>query len=116
MTIEDANCCLVGRRAEGRITLLSQELADGGRAVFVVCETDAAETFRILEGLGEEWEAIEGATNITELLGVCLARGVEYVCLDPPTAFFARGDAEEGPGLVPLEAFVDHLLDDREGS
>lgn len=115
MTIEDANCCLVGRRAEDRITLLSQELADGGRAALVFCETDAAETFRILEGLGEEWEVIEGATDITELLGVCLATGVEYVCLDPPTAL-TRGDAEEEPGLAPLKAFVDHLLDDREGS
>jgi hypothetical protein len=115
VTIEDANCCLVGRRAEDRITLLSQELADGGRAALVFCETDAAETFRIVEGLGEEWEAIEGATDITELLGVCLATGVEYVCLDPPTAL-TRGDAEEEPGLAPLKAFVDHLLDDREGS
>jgi hypothetical protein len=115
MTPEDANCCLLGRRAEGRITLLSEVLADGGRAVLVFWQTDAVEAFRILEGLGEEWEAIEGATDITELLGVCLATGVEYVCLDPPTAL-TRGDAEEEPGLVPLEAFVDHLLDDREGS
>jgi hypothetical protein len=115
MTPEDGGYCLLGRRAEGRITLLSEVLADGGRAVLVFWQTDAAETFRILEGLGEEWEAIEGATDSTELLGVCLATGVEYVCLDPPTAL-TRGDAEEEPGLASLEAFVDHLLDDREGS
>jgi hypothetical protein len=54
MTPEDGGYCLVGRRAEGRITLLSEVLADGGRAVLVFCETDAAEAFRILEGLGEE--------------------------------------------------------------
>jgi hypothetical protein len=40
-------------------------LADGGRAVLVFWQTDAVEAFRILEGLGEEWEAIEGATDIT---------------------------------------------------
>jgi hypothetical protein len=96
-------------------SLLSEALAEGGRAVLVFCETDAAEAFRILEGLGEEWEVIEGATDITELLGVCGATGMQYVGLDPPTAL-ARGDAEEEPRLVPLKAFVDHLLDDQEGS
>jgi hypothetical protein len=44
-----------------------------------------------------------------------LRNGVEYVCLDPPTALTC-GDAEEEPGLDPLKAFVDHLLDDQEGS
>ena len=109
MTIEDANYRVVGRRAEGRITLLSQELADGGRAVLVFCETDAAEAFRILESLGEEWEVIEGVTDgFTDLLDACAATGAEYVCLDPPTAL-TRGAVEE-PRMIPLTAFLDHLL------
>ncbi len=67
-----------------------------------------------MEGLGEEWEVIEGATDrITDLLGAYAATGVEYVCLDPPTAL---AHTEEGPRLVPLKAFLDHLLDDQEGS
>ena len=111
MTIEDANYHVVGRRAEGRITLLSQELADGGRAVLVFCETDAAEAFRILEGLGEEWEVIEDATGgFTDLIDACAATGVEYVCLDPPPTALTCGGEEE-PRMVPLTAaLVIHLL------
>ncbi|MDP9410616.1 MAG: hypothetical protein M3P70_08960 [Actinomycetota bacterium] len=108
MLLEDANYCLVGRRAEGRITLLSQGLADGGRAVLVFCKTDAAEAFRIVEGLAEEWEVMERATDgITDLLDRCALMGAKYVCLDPPTAL-TRGTEEESR-VIPLEAFLDHL-------
>lgn len=112
MAPEDGSYRLVGRRTEGRITLLSEKLADEGRAVLVFCETDAAEAFRIVEGLEEEWEVIENATDVVELLGECAATGVEYVSLDPPTAL-TRGEAEEEHRLVPLRAFIDHLLDDQ---
>lgn len=116
MTSDDSNYYrLVGRRTEDRITLLSQELADGGRAVLVFCEKDAAAAFRIVEGLGEEWEVIEGASDdVTELLGVCDATGVQYVCLDPPTSLTCNSARE--PRLVPLRAFLDHLIDHQEDS
>jgi hypothetical protein len=104
----------VGRKSgEGHLTLISEMLADGSRAVLLFGERDAAEAFRIVEGLGEEWEMIEGPPEeIAELLGACAAAGARYVCLDPPTAL-TRGDKE--PRLVPLKAFVDHLLEAPDG-
>jgi hypothetical protein len=41
------------------------------------------------------------------------ATGAKYVSLDPPTALTRGG---EEPQLVPIMAFVDHLLDGRETS
>jgi hypothetical protein len=38
----------------------------------------------------------------------CAATGVEYVCLDPPTAL--TRDAEEEPRMVPLTAALLDLL------
>ena len=111
MAVEEASYRLVGRRAEGRFTLLSQQLAAGGRAALVFHGTVAAETFRIVEGLEEGWEVIEGATfEIANLLAACAATGVRYVCLDPPTALI-RGTSST-PRVIPLTAFVDHLLDE----
>ena len=76
MTLEDANLLLVGKRAEGRITLLSEKLADDSRAVLAFYETDAAEAFRILEGLGEEWEVIHNAyEEVADLLQISEATG-----------------------------------------
>jgi hypothetical protein len=104
----------VGRRAGGRITLLSEKLADGNRAVLVFGEPEAAAAFRIVEGLGEEWEVIEQTPDeAAELLGLWAAPGARYVSLDLSTAL-TRG--EEEPQLVPIMAFVDHLLDGREMS
>jgi hypothetical protein len=60
--------------------------------VLVFSEKDAADAFRIVEGLGEEWEVLEyrpegiAAQGIAALLGSCAAAGVKYTCLDPPTA------------------------------
>ena len=54
---------------------------------------------------------IEGATDeIANLLAACAATGVRYVCLDPPTAL-TRG-CSSTPRVIPLTAFVDHLLDE----
>ncbi len=111
MTIEDANYLLLGRRAEERrITLLSEKLADDSRAVLVFYETGAAEAFRIVEGLGEEWEVIHNAyEEVADLLQISAATGAaKYVSLDPPTAL-TRADKE--PQLIPLTVFLDHLLD-----
>jgi hypothetical protein len=106
------SCCLVGRRTEARITLLTEKLADGNRAVLVFGEPEAAEAFRIVEGLGAEWEVIEQTPDeAAELLGLRAAPGARYVSLDPSTAL-TRG--EEEPQLVPIMAFIDHLLDGRE--
>jgi hypothetical protein len=111
VAVGEADYRLVGRRTEGRFTLLSQQLADGGRAALVFCGTVAAEAFRIVEGLEEEWEVIEGATDeIAHLLAACAATGVRYVCLDPPTAL-TRGSSST-PRVIPLTAFLDHLLDE----
>jgi hypothetical protein len=116
VTLEDANYLLVGRRAEERITLLSEKLADDCRAVLVFYETDAAEASRIVEGLGEEWEVIHNAyEEVADLLQISAAAGgAKYVALDPPTAL-TRADKE--PQLIPLTVFLDHLwdpLDDQE--
>ena len=67
---------LVGRRAEDRVTLLSEKLADGNRAALVFGESEGAEVFRIVEQLGSEWEVFESTPDQpAELLGASAATG-----------------------------------------
>lgn len=76
--------------------------------MLVFGEPEAAAAFRIVEGLGEEWEVVEQTPDeAAELLGLRAATGARYVSLDPPTAL-TRG--EEELHLVPKMAFVDYLL------
>jgi hypothetical protein len=48
---EEPGCFFVGRREGARLTLLSMNLADEGRAVLLFRESSAAEAFRVIEGL-----------------------------------------------------------------
>ncbi len=102
---------LVGRRAgrgtEERLTLLSQRTDDGERAMLAFEEAESAEAFRIIEGLGPEWEVLGALQEVTSLLRSAARGEVRYVALDPPSAL-RRG--EEEPRLVPIMAFVDHLM------
>ncbi len=97
----------VGRGTEERLTLLSQRTSDGERAVLAFEEATAAEVFRIMEGLGPEWEVTGALQEVTGLLRNAARGEVRYVALDPPSAL-RRGDEE--PRLVPVVAFVDHLM------
>ena len=70
-------------------------------------EAAAAEAFRVIEGLGPEWGIVGALQEVAGLLRSA-ARGEErYVALDPPSAL-RRGDEE--PHLVPITAFMDHLM------
>ena len=101
-------CFFVARRNESGITLLLERTSDGSRAVLVFDEDDRAEAFRIIEGLGPEWETMEkDAPGATELLGVCASEGVRYVVQNPPSAL-TRGEGQSR--LVPIGEFVVHLL------
>ena len=101
---------LVGKRAgegtEERLTLLSQITSDGQRAVLAFEEAAAAEAFRILEGLGPEWEVMGALQEVTGLLRSAARGEVRYVALDPPSALTREDDEAR---LVPIMAFVDHL-------
>lgn len=97
----------VGRGTEERLTLLSQRTSDGERAVLAFEEAAAAEAFRIIEGLGPEWEVIGALQEVTGLLRNAVRGQVRHVALNPPSAL-RRGDEE--PRLVPIMAFVDHLV------
>lgn len=100
---------VVGRRTDASITLLSERLADGTRAILVFGDLMAAEAFLVAEGLGSEWQVIENIPwETTELLRATAEAGVRYVALDPPSVL-TRGDEESR--LVPIKAFVDYLLD-----
>jgi hypothetical protein len=71
-------------------------------------EAAAAEAFCTIEGLDPEWEVVDSSQELAGLLLRSAARGgVRYVALDPPSAL-RRGDEE--PHLVPITAFIDHLL------
>lgn len=96
-----------GRGAEGRLTLLSQRTSDGERAVLAFEDAPAAEAFRIIEGLDPEWEVVGALQGVQGLLRSAARGEVGYVALDPPSAL-RRGDEE--PRLVPIMAFVDHLM------
>ncbi len=102
---------LVGRRigkgTEERLTLLSQRTSDGERAVLAFEAAEAAEAFRIIEGLGPEWEVIGALQEVMGLLRGAARGEARYVALDPPSAL-RRGEDE--PRLVPIMAFVDHLM------
>jgi hypothetical protein len=102
---------LVGKRAgkgtEERLTLLSQKTGDGQRAVLAFEQATAAEAFRIIEGLGPEWEIVGALQEVAGLLRSAARGEVRYVALDPPSAL-TRGDEE--PRLVPIMTFVDHLM------
>jgi hypothetical protein len=97
----------VGKGTGERLTLLSHRTSDGERAVLAFEEATAAEAFRVIEGLGPEWE-VTGA--LQEVMGILrsAARGeLRYVALDPPSTL--RREHEE-PRLVPIVAFVDQLM------
>jgi hypothetical protein len=99
----------VGKHTEAGLTLLSERASDGARAVLVFEEDAPSEAFRIIEGLGPGWRSIERAPRGTaDLLETCAGAGARYVALDPPSEL-TRG--EEQSKLVPIEAFIDHLLD-----
>lgn len=97
----------VGNGAEERVTLLSQRTSDGERAVLAFDEAQAAEAFRIIEGLGPEWEVVGSLREVTGLLRSAVRGEVRYVALDPPSALRRE---EEEPRLVPIMAFVDHIM------
>lgn len=97
----------VGKGAEERLTLLSQRTSDGERAVLAFGEAAAAEAFRIIEGLGPEWEVTGALEEVTSLLRSAARGEVRYVALNPPSAL-RRGEDE--PQLVPIMAFVYHLV------
>ncbi len=90
--------------------LASEELADGSRAVIVFSDEVGAETYRIVEELGPEWQTVaDSPLKLVELLKAAAATGVRYVALDPPTSLTLTREIVEAP-LVPLEAFIDSLL------
>jgi hypothetical protein len=97
----------VGKRTEAGLTLLSQRASDGERAVLAFEEAEAAEAFRIIEGLGPEWEVIDALQEVVGLLRSAAPGEVRYVAVDPPSALRRR---DEEPRLVPIMAFVDHLM------
>ena len=96
----------VGKRTEAGLTLLSQRASDGERAVLAFEEAEAAEAFRIIEGLTPEWEVTDARQEVADLLRSAARGEVRYVALDPPSALRRR---DEEPRLVPIMAFVDHL-------
>ena len=97
----------VGKGTGERLTLLSQRTSDGEMAVLAFEEPTVAEAFGIIEGLGPEWEVIGALQEVIGLLRSAARGEVRYVALDPPSAL-RRG--EEEPRLVPIMAFVDHLM------
>ncbi len=97
----------VGKRTDVGLILLSQRARDGEKAVLAFKEAEAAEAFRIIEGLGSEWEVIDALQEVTGLLRSAARGEVRYVAVDPPSALRRR---DEEPRLVPIMAFVDHLM------
>lgn len=99
---------LLGRHGDAGYTLLSEGLANGSRAVVVFGDATSAETFRVVERLGDDWRVVaDTARGVSEFLGAAAVSGARYVALDPPTAL-TRGHEEAR--LVPISAFLDHLL------
>ena len=98
---------LLGRSGEPGFALPSEGLADGSRAVPVFGDAAGAETFRVVEGLGYDWRVVDDTPRrLARFLGAAMG-GARYVELGPPTAL-TRGHEEAR--LVPLSAFLDHLL------
>lgn len=76
--------------------------------MLVFGDPSAAEAFRVIEGLGQEWEVIgHRLLEVIELLESSAANGIRYVEIDPPSKMI-RG--EEESRLVPVRSFVDYLL------
>jgi hypothetical protein len=96
----------VGKRTEAGLTLLSQRASDGERAVLAFEVAEAAEAFRIIEGLSPEWEVMDALQEVPGLLRSAARGEVRYVAVDPPSALRRR---DEELRLVPIMAFVDHL-------
>lgn len=71
-------------------------------------EAAAAEAFRVIEGLGPEWERINSLQEVPGLLRSAARGEVRYVALDPPSAIRRR---EEELKLVSIVTFVDHLTE-----
>jgi len=68
----------------------------------------SADAFRVMEGLGTEWEVIgHRHAEASELLQTSAANGIRYAEIDPPGGL---NRAEDAPRLVPPGGFVDHLL------
>lgn len=103
-----ASYFLIGRRLGMRLTLLSQKTSEGERAVLAFEETAAAEAFRLIEGLGPEWEVINTLPEAPGLLRSAARGEVRYVALNPPSALRRR---EEELKLVPIVTLVDHLTE-----
>jgi hypothetical protein len=102
------NYVLMGVRKDACVTLLSEKLADGSRAVIVFSDEVGAETFRVVEELGPEVQIVaDTSRKIAQLLEAAAAKGVGHVALDPPTAL-TRGSVESR--LVLISGFLDHLL------
>ena len=77
-------------------------------AVLAFEEAAAAEAFRVIEGLGPEWEVINFLQEVPGLLRSAARGEVRYVALDPPSAIRRR---EEELKLVSIVTFVDHLVE-----
>jgi hypothetical protein len=78
--------------------------------VIVFSDEVGAETYRIVEELGPEWQTVaDSPLKLVESLKAAAATGVRYVALDPPTSLTLTREIVEAP-LVPLEAFIDSLL------
>ncbi len=97
----------VGKRTDTGLTLLSQRARDGERAVLAFKEAEAAEAFRIIEGLAPEWEVVDALPEVVGLLRSAARGDVRYVAVDPPSALRRGGEEAR---LVPIMAFVDHLM------
>src|SRR3712207_465656 len=84
---DDETYVLMGMSTDSGITLPSEKLADGSRAVIVFSDEVDTETFRITEELGPEWQIVaDTPRKIAEPLEAAAERGVRYVTLDPPTS------------------------------
>lgn len=91
--------------------MLLFEMTSDGTRVVLLFEDAAAEAFRILEGLGPEWEILKkDRQGASDLLVSCAVGGVRYVALNPPSALI-RGNEEST--LVPIGGFIEHLLSER---
>lgn len=112
MTSEgNVECYLVGRRQGDNLTLLSGVSGSAtheGRTVLVFGDPSAAEVFRVMEGLGPDWEVFgHRLLEVIQLLRASAANGIGYVEIEPPSRL-TRG--EETPQLVLVRDFMDYLL------
>ncbi len=102
------NYVLVGVSKDACVTLLSEKMTDGSRAIVVFSDEVRAEAFRIVEKLGPGVQIVADVPQeVARLLEAAAVTGVRYVALDPPTSL-TRGNVESR--LVPISGFLDHLL------